>query len=101
MSFKNFKLFLKFINSGQLPGLKYAKGVSKWPVYFKDKFYATYDEAKKARGSDFWYFLGTLFFWRLNFFIRIVGNDLIFTLGCYKSQKSTQISHQPVLTERV
>ena len=44
---------------------------------------------------------GTLFFWRLNFFIRIVGNDLIFTLGCYKSQKSTQISHQPVLTERV
>ena len=38
---------------GKLPGLKYAKGVSKWPVFFQDEFYSTYDAAKQASGSEF------------------------------------------------
>lgn len=50
---KKCKGSVRLVNiAGQLPGLKYAKGVSKWPVYFKDKFYATYDEAKKSDPED-------------------------------------------------
>ena len=41
---------------GQLPGLKYAKGVNKWPVFFKNQFYDTYEEAKKAQGSELFHY---------------------------------------------
>ena len=46
----------KMLFRGQLPGLKYAKGVNKWPVFFKNQFYDTYEEAKKAQGSELFHY---------------------------------------------
>ena len=36
--------------------MKYAKGVNKWPVYFKEQVYDTYEEAKKAQGSELFHY---------------------------------------------
>ena len=46
--------------------MKYAKGVNKWPVFFKNQFYDTYEDAKKAQGSElFYYYVIVTFLTRL------------------------------------
>ena len=61
--------------------MKYAKGISKWSVFFKDKFYPTFEEAKKAQGSDLcvfitfsgsWEFFVQFFFHIANAFLEII-----------------------------
>ena len=42
--------------------MKYAKGVNKWPVFFKNQFYDTYEEAKKAQGSELFHYVIVTFF---------------------------------------
>lgn len=36
-----------------MPGLKYNKGVSNWPVFYDDKFYTNYADCKQAAGSEY------------------------------------------------